>query len=264
MKTAYVDYENAGVGNRLFQYVYARLWCEENGHTLLQKGIPEIEIEPSEKQHEGVNLYMSQKILQDYTLYNNHLEKIKQWECFKEIKDSQTNSKDLVIHLRAGNDFLSKNAKSIPQAKDWKEGIDKIQFEKLHIVTNLKKHTKWTLEDVENTKQGYIQNGGDGEPSSTYNDNYPFVSSEESLHIINSFIELFDEYDVVWSCGKEVDDFNYMRSFKKIMFPRSTFSWWAAATGVADEVYVYGPWSPIKTELNLGRTNYDGWNSWGN
>ena len=266
MRTAYLDYETAGVGNRLFQYVDARLWCEENNHVLLQQGIPEIEIESSVGEQEfkgGVNLYKSQKILQDYNLYRDHITKIKQWECFKEIQDSQINSKDLVIHLRGGNDFLSKNALHIPHANDWKSAIDKVQFEKLHVVTNLKKHTRWTRKDIENLKQGYIENGGDGEPSSTYNDNYPFVSSDVSLTIINSFIDLFEQYDVVWSCGKEIDDFNYMRSFRKIMFPRSTFSWWAAVTGVADEVYVYGSWSPVKTELNLGQTNYDGWNSWG-
>lgn len=80
----------------------------------------------------------------------------------------------------------------------------------------------------------------------------------------NSFIDLFKKYDTIWTSSLLKDDFNYLRKFRKILFPRSTFSWWAAVTGVANEVYVYGPWAPHKSKTDgwLGETNYEGWKSW--
>ena len=174
------------------------------------------------------------------------------------------NENDLVIHLRAGNRLLGKNAKYSATADELGKVLDGIDFERLHIVTNLKKCTEWSLNDILEEIENLKKNGGSGEPPKTYqNPDYPFLEPEESLEITNSFINILNDYDSIWVNGSIKEDFNYLRKFKKILFPRSTFSWWATATGVADKVYVYGPWAPQKPQLLLGETNYKGWKSWG-
>ena len=47
-KIAHLKYDVCGVGNRIFQYAYARLWCEDNGYELSHTGIPELEISANE------------------------------------------------------------------------------------------------------------------------------------------------------------------------------------------------------------------------
>ncbi len=261
-KVAQFTYDRCGVGNRIFQYVYARLWCEDNGYQLSHTGIPELNI-PSDDFGAGENIHKPQRFLQDYNLYSDYLNRIKSWECFDKVED--VNEDDLVIHLRAGNRFLAKNALYSATANVLENALSKIKFNKLHIVTNLKKHDRWTAGDIQDAMDYLKEHGGDGEPPEVYRSTYPFLSVDESLEYTNSFIDLFAKYDVAWVSGSIQEDFNYMRKFKKILFPRSTFSWWAAATGVADEVYVYGPWAPhkAKSKGSLGETNYKGWKTWG-
>ncbi len=266
METLHLRYDKTGgAGNKLFQYVHARLLCDINGydfsHTEIEGLIP-----ANDKRDLGrvKDLYEPQRVLQDYNLFSDHLNEIKSWECFDEIED--VNEDDLVIHLRAGNRLLNKNALYSATADVWEDALSKIKFNKLHVVTNLKKHDRWTASDIQDAMDYLRENGGDGEPPEVYKRNdYPFLSVDHSLEYTNSFIDLFNKYDVEWFSGSIREDFNYMRKFKKILFPRSTFSWWAAVTGVSDEVYVYGPWAPHKTKSkgSLGDTNYKGWKSWG-
>lgn len=264
-KIAHLKYDNCGAGNRIFQYCHGRIWCEDNGYLFSHDGISELDI-PENKIGSGLNIYKSQSILQDFHLYEDNLERIKSWECFEDIKNNDVNDSDLVIHLRAGNRFLNRNAKHSATANELKNVLDTISFERLHIVTNLKKYTEWSLEDILTEIENLKQNGGSGEPPETYqNPNYAFLKPKEALHITNSFIEVLNSYNPIWASGSIKEDFNYLRKFKKILFPRSTLSWWAAVTGVADEVYVYGPWAPHKAMTSgwLGQTNYKGWKSWG-
>ena len=260
-KVASFNYDKCGVGNRVFQYVYARLFCEDNGYTLSHTGIPELDI-PANDLGGGDDIYKPQRFLQDYNLYRDHLERIKSWECFDPV--DEVNENDLVIHLRAGNRFLAKNANYTASAEELGKAIDSIEFDKLHVVTNLSKYDEWTLEDINNAINKLKTQGGDGESSKKYKEEYPFLTPEDALKYTNSFIDLFGRYDTIWSSNSIKDDFNYLRKFRKILFPRSTFSWWAASTGVANEVYVYGPWAPHKARTDgwLGETNYKGWKSW--
>jgi hypothetical protein len=261
-KIASFNYDKCGVGNRVFQYAYARLFCEKNGHELSHSGIPELEIPANELGKAEINLYRPQRFLQDYNLYRDHLDSIKSWECFDPV--DCVNENDLVIHLRAGNRFLAKNANHTSTAEELGKAIESIEFDKLHVVTNLSKYDEWTLEDINDAINRLKTKGGDGESAKKYREEYPFLNPEDALKYTNSFIDLFKKYDTIWTSSLLKDDFNYLRKFRKILFPRSTFSWWAAVTGVANEVYVYGPWAPHKSKTDgwLGETNYEGWKSW--
>jgi hypothetical protein len=263
-KIAHLKYDNCGAGNRLLQYIYARIWCEDNGYELSHDGIIELDI-PKNKIGFGLDIHRPQSFLQNYHLYENHLDRIRTWECFNSIDDKDIDDSDLVIHLRAGNRLLGRNAKYSATAKELKCTLDGIDFQRIHIVTNLKKYTEWSLNDIFEEIENLKQNGGSGEPPETYQDpNYPFLDPEESLDITNSFISMLNEYNSIWVGQSIKEDFNYLRKFRKILFPRSTLSWCAAATGVANEVYVYGPWAPhkAKTQGSFGETNYKGWKSW--
>lgn len=265
-RVAYLKYVNSGVGNRLFQYVYTRLHCENNNYIFLQQGIPELDIESTMDSNLKIDIVMDnpQGFLQNPKLYENDLQRIKNWDCFEDIKPLDINENDLVIHLRAGNRMLNRNAKYSAMADVLGGFLNRIDFEQLHIVTNLKKHTEWCLDDILEEIENLKKNGGSGEPPETYqNPNYAFLEPEESLQVTNSFIRVLNNYNPIWVSGSIKEDFNYLRKFRKILFPRSTLSWWAAATGVANEVYVYGPWMPNKPHLLLGKTNYRGWQPWG-
>lgn len=58
-----------------------------------------------------------------------------------------------------------------------------------------------------------------------------------------------------------IDDFNFIRSFDKILVHNSTFSWWAALLSDASKVGVWQPW--VRGNKNLGLTDYAGWFQWG-
>ena len=149
METLHLRYDKTGgAGNKLFQYVHARLLCDINGydfsHTEIEGLIP-----ANDKRDLGrvKDLYEPQRVLQDYNLFSDHLNEIKSWECFDEIED--VNEDDLVIHLRAGNRLLNKNALYSATADVWEDALSKIKFNKLHVVTNLKKHDRWTASDIQ-------------------------------------------------------------------------------------------------------------------
>ena len=194
-KFAHFKYDRCGVGNRLFQYVHAKLSCQASGgYKLIQTGIPELNI-PSSGLEEAVSvvcdedtkstcIWKPQSILQNHSIYKDFLGEIKTWDCFDTI--DETNEDDLVIHLRAGNRFLSKNALFSATADVLENALSKIDFKKLHIVTNLKKNTQWTIEDINDHMEYLKTNGGDGEPAEVYQKTYPFLPPEISLKYTNS------------------------------------------------------------------------------
>ena len=263
-KIASLQYDVCGVGNRIFQYVYSRLWCEDNGYELSHKGIPELNISGNDLGDGDYIIEKGQRFLQDYNLYSDHVDRIKSWECFDTVDTPDVNENDLVIHLRAGNRFVGKNALYSPMSENYRETLDKIDFDNLHIVTNLKKYDEWNEQDILELIDDLKEKGGDGEPAEIYEKKYPFLSVNQALEFTNDHINFFNKFNPKWISGSVLEDFNYLRKFKKVLFPRSTFSWWSAVTGVAEEVYVYGPWAPHKAMTNgwLGETNYKGWKSW--
>ena len=89
-----------------------------------------------------------------------------------------------------------------------------------------------------------------------------------AVDYFNSIVDGFSRYDPIVRCGCSLSsDFNYMRSFRKILFQHSTLAWWAACLGVATEVRVYGPWRKSKQiqgkeNKNLSLVALPGWIKW--
>ena len=275
-----------GFGNNLFQYAYGRLLAEKynlilNHSAILPLGIPERQ-SPIDKNmfhvtvgdnncknvmenfHGPANYHIN-GYFEDYELYKPHIKKIRSW--FSSVE--KTNNKDLILHMRLQNRLVQESHhKNHITAEGFKKGIQKFDFDRLHIVTDAEKWDYYTEEDIEKIRY-HIKIGP--------NPNEPWVPVSRSLEHMNSLIDGLKEYDPVVHCNGAkmikksgglrdnfIDDFNLIRSFNKIMFYNSTFSWWASLLSDATQIGVFGPWKPRKHNCrNLGKTDYPGWFSWG-
>lgn len=186
---------------------------------------------------------------EDYRYFSDDITKIKSWYP----KIEKRKDKDLVIHFRAGDRLFYKNEfHSKPQVENYKRAIEKFDFDKLHIVTDMPKWDFINEAELANMNFHY---------------NVPIenrVSPEESVNYFNSFIEGFAEYKPIMEKRTIVEDFNFIRSFDNIMFQHGTLGWWASALSDASKVGVYGPWRPWKgtSNKNLSQVNFMGWNKW--
>jgi hypothetical protein len=265
-----------GTGNKIFQYVYARLLAEHydlnfSSARLDVLDIPETKFGLNKKykticiplEERNWHKYFSvrypcnfivETYPEDYTLYKPHMDRIRSW--FNDVH--KTNKNDLVFHLRLGDRLLNKNdhhpcMKVTP--KEYIQAIELFDFDRLYIVTDMKVWKKVTPEDINKMK---------------FHTDVPKkwrIESSIAASYFNSLVETFNEFDPIVRIGHSVkDDFNFMRSFDKILLQHGTLSWWAAALSHASKVGIFGPWRPINGEnnRNLGQTDFEGWFRWGN
>jgi len=278
-----------GFGNNLFQYCFARLLAEKNNLLLIHREIPEFNIPHSVHQtnpsfptaHIGEHNYKDalgadlsgfnltiNGYFEDYEIFAPHLDTIRSW--FPPVK--KMNSRDLILHLRLQNRLVQvSHHKNHVLADAYLKGMEGFDFDRLHIITDAKKWSPYTREDIEEIQQEIKV--GPNPPS-----NSPWVSTDQSLFYINTLIEGFEHLNPIVHCNNapvipgsgglrsgHMDDFNFIRRFDKIMIFNSTFSWWAALLSEASQVGTWGPWKPNKgtRSKNLGKTNYPGWFTWG-
>ena len=90
------------------------------------------------------------------------------------------------------------------------------------------------------------------------------VPVEETVKYFNAFVEGFAQFNPIVEKRSIVEDFNFIRKFKNILFEHGTLSWWAAFLSDAEKVGVYGPWRPWKkdTNKNLSQIPLDTWFKW--
>ena len=90
------------------------------------------------------------------------------------------------------------------------------------------------------------------------------VTSEESVSYFNDLVEAFSRFDPIVQKRTIVEDFNFIRKSRNILFEHGTLSWWAAVLSDAEKVGVYGPWRPWKKETNknLSQIPLDNWFRW--
>lgn len=278
-----------GFGNNLFQYCFARLLAEKNNLILVHRAIPEFDI-PQSKHQADVSLqtvYIGEHnykqaletdlskynlvingYFEDYEIFTPYLETIRSW--FPRVQ--KTNNNDLILHLRLQNRLVQvSHHKNHVLADAYLRGIEKFDFDRLHIITDAKKWSAYSREDIEEIQEEIKV--GPNPPS-----NSPWVSVDQSLYYINTLISGFEDINPIVHCNGapvipgsgglrsgHMDDFNFIRGFDKIMIFNSTFSWWAALLSEASQVGTWGPWKPNKgaRSKNLGKTNYPGWFTWG-
>ncbi len=275
-----------GFGNNLFQYCFGRLLAEYHDLNYSHPSIPELGIKKEEykfnknlrtikfkaksnleakkydknhlkwfsKGYENCNFdfHSFMFYFEDYNIYKLYLEEIRSF--FPKIK--KRNIKDLVLHFRLENRIVQEtHYKNIIKPEIYKKVILKnFNFNKLYIVTD---SDRWDYVDERYIKKLHKK----------YDKRLtPFVSIKKSIKYMNNLVSTFEELkpEIVHH-DNIMDDFNFIRSFDKIMFKNSTFSWWASVLSSASKVGVFGPWKPNKDKRNknLGKADFPGWFSWG-
>ena len=274
-----------GFGNNLFQYIAGRLLAEYHNKKLIlippfmdyyglndiiKLGLKfdaienKIDLSSCElitvknyllafkNNYNDTNLVL-EGYFEDYTYYYDHLKIIRTW--FPYITKRTNN--DLVLHLRTGDRLFGKahyksNGKPIVDGVRIVNAINRIQFDKLFIVSDLPKFE--TVDMNEFIKYKFHTNVS----------NKGMVDYNCALKYHNSLIEAISKYDPVFIKREIWSDFNFLRSFNNILFQHSTLAWWAAVLSDAKSVGVYGPWRPFKgnNNKNLSKIPLRGWFKW--
>ena len=282
-----------GFGNNLFQYIYARLIAEHHD-AILSIVAPENYYGTTELEKFGFFIkkmsarwFFKKKIkvndenassdlynesycnynfvlngyFEDYQLYKNHVKKIKTWFPVLDKK----NNEDLVLHLRLGDRLFYKQTYlpgSIVLPDVFLDAINKFEFKNLYIVTDMHSWQPLTVELIKNEKW---HTGGIGGCDIKHKD-FCITNFQMAINYFNSIYDVLNKFFPIVRCNCDIsDDFNFIRSFDKILFQHSTTAWWAAILSEATQVGVYGKWRPWKNEKNQKLSNVDlaGWFHWG-
>lgn len=272
-----------GFGNNLFQYAFGRLLAETYGLKLNHQAIPGLGIEKVRNfsnwrlktveirnGHHSDNVYHEffdgdpkrgkynyyiRGYFEDYTLYKPHLDKIRSW--YPDVP--KTNTEDLVVHMRLDNRLLQwDHYKNHISAEGYKKAFSKFRFKRLHIVSDAKKWGNVTETDIKELTKKVLHG-----PTSKRS---PRIPIGDAVSYMNELVDGFKEFDPVFHHNSFIEDFNFIRSFDKILIYNSTFVWWAATLSQATQVGVFEPWQPRRPgdrNKNLGKTNFPGWFQWG-
>lgn len=181
--------------------------------------------------------------------YEDNKEKILNY--FPKIK--KTNLNDLVFHFRTGDRLFYKNEfNSKPSSSSIKNAIDTFKFEKLYVVTDMYDWKIQTPESIEKLKF-HVEVNSDQK-----------ICSKESARYFNECYGMLEKYNPIIINSNVLDDFNFIRSFDKILFQHGTMSWWAAFLSDASRIGVYGPWREWKgsSNKNLSKVNFETWFTW--
>lgn len=233
-----------GFGNQLFQYAYGRLTAEEQGCELVYSGkgrgctVDLLDYgfinDPSDIIKKTID--HNPKLVIDYNrrqaveleapqIYNEYLDKIRSF--YPPVE--KTNTSSLVVHLRLGD-----NGPNVYTPFNWyKKAIEDngIEFDKLYLVTD--------------------------EPDSS--DAKQFKAYYNAKIFSTALVKTVD--DRAKAIQETINDFNFIRTFDKILFSNSTFAWWASVLSGANEVYFNKEWQPnhYNGMIKLGETNYKNW-----
>ena len=267
-----------GFGNNIFQYVAARQLAEFHNcelyaippsddyyaiNDLISLGVNFLDHRVHEKPYEvnennyrkAFNKTLRTRPLivsgyfEDYTLYEKNFHNIKSW--FPKAKVRQDN--DLVLHFRGGDRLFYKNGfGSKPSVDSFLNAINKFDFNKLHVVTDMPFWRHASNLELSKTKFHYDA------PANIR------VDIRESTEYFNSIVDGLSSFEPIVKHGSVGEDFNYIRTFKNILFEHGTLSWWASVLSDADKVGVYGPWRPWKgaSNKNLSSVPIKGWFKW--
>lgn len=273
----------AGEGNQLFVYLFGVIVSNKFNIPYIHPGIPSLNISPNTQLNIKNNLkyikitnyleflekktidknfnyvldYGFNPTIEDYKIFLPYIDFLRNFFPKQEV----IHKEDLVYHLRAGDVLLCNgNNYKYFNGEKLKLVIDNIKYKNLYVVTNLKKHELWTMKDLLDYKEKLLKHGDCG---ANYTNNTLINTSQmnESLTNLNGVIKVLNDRNAIWKSDTILNDFNFIRSFDKIMIGVSTYSWWAAILSNAKEVYAPKNWKYLKGDRNknLPFVELDNW-----
>lgn len=214
-------------GNKIFQYVSARIFSEKNELNLLTDLDCEIvktknhiqydddffekvvslnysSFDSDELKFNGKNIkYIFDDFFQNCVYINNNQELVM---SFFDLPKFDKNNEDIVLNIRLDDKVHSNNLEN-PENWDRAEIIHPDYYKKIL--------------DSETYKNVYI------------------VVDEIKYEWEKKYMSHFEQYNPIIVSKTPEEDFNFIRSFNKIVTSISTFSYWAAFLSDADKIYTF-------------------------
>ena len=184
---------------------------------------------------------------EDNNIFNNHIEKIRNW--FPNQK--KTNINDLVLHFRGGDRLFYKNEFAFkPSPESFVSAIDRFEFRKLYVVTDMPFWDYITAKELEK-KVFHVKVKKEMS-----------VPIQSSVNYFNSIVKALEKFDPILYKKNISDEFNFIRSFDKILFEHSTTAWWAARLSNASKVGVSKGWRNWKLNNKTNLLENENWFQW--
>jgi len=216
-------------GNKLFQYIAARVFSEKNNLNL-KTDFPDndtVEILPNK-------IYVGDVHENQTVIVNSHS------FIDDEINFQGNNKKYIFDDYFHNGDFMSNNQnliksffKPVNFEKNTKDIVIHLRlFDYLHFTDICNPHT-WEGSEIINPS--YYTNILDNE---TYDRVY-IVTDEIRCDWEKRYLNHFKKYDPIMIQNTPKEDFNFMMSFNKIINSNSTFSYWASFLSEAEKIYTF-------------------------
>ncbi len=184
---------------------------------------------------------------EDNDIFKEHIDKIKTWFPYQK----KNNINDLVLHFRGGDRLFYKNEFSFkPSPELFVSAINKFEFDKLYIVTDMPYWNYLTAKELENI---LFHVKVKKEMS---------VPIQYSVDYFNSIVDSLEKFNPILYKKNISDEFNFIRSFDKILFQHSTTAWWAARLSNASKIGVLKGWRNWKSNNKKNLIENENWFQW--
>lgn len=208
-------------GNNLFQYVAARLFAERNGYNMITpppNGFLTVKNHPEIKMNkESIERYNT-------TMLSNMNNPV------------VTNQDSIVVF----NGYFQDSKEYNPYRQNIKEMFDLKPIQKntedivvhLRLTDYLWRKNKWVISPL-----WYIQLIKKEKYRNCYIVVEPHVTNSDYLKYFNNIKGI-----KIVTGNTAAEDFEFIRSFDRIICSNSTFCWWAAFLSDASKIYTFKPW----------------------
>lgn len=216
-------------GNQLFVIIHAAIIAHENKLKIkypsngivkfkeCDDDIPEVEnrrVINRNDNYENEHVHLKRGYYQNSSLFNPYVDIIK--NNILDLPSVSKNTKDVVIHLRLDGFNHEGHNSHIIHPKWYISILDNLQFDTLYIVMDSKSGKVWHKQTEH--KKNYLSN--------------------------------FSNYNHQIVSNSAIDDFEFIRSFDKIICSNSTFCWWACFLSQANEIYIPPYWESKQSKLS--------------
>jgi hypothetical protein len=224
-------------GNKLFPTILAAIICIKGNYSMNVPEIPLVHFKQSfldkyntsttveksgtkivsvnEKLFDINNLFLPRNYYQDYNIFLPYLDLIK--SHILDLKSGPKNKTDIVLHLRLDGFNHNGHDSHILSPEFYTNILKNETFDKIYIVMATKSGRIWKKQQQHKER----------------------------------YLSYFSEFNNVVVSNDEYTDFEFIRSFDKIICSNSTFSWWASFLSDASIVYIPEFFEGKHANLNL-------------